>query len=174
MSASNSIQLGDPLVTQIFAGASTNTKFITGIVQIRGGSPGVGKVLTSDDLGNATWQTPAGGGGNSPWIPLNYILSYSGNAHVTGNFQVGGSLTTDSLSVSQFNSIGNIAVNQNFSVNGTSQFAGDANFGTLRAGIVEATEFRSAGVGSPFNFINATISETLSVANPGNTVTRKL
>jgi hypothetical protein len=35
----------------------------TSIVRITGGTPGAGKVLTSDATGNATWQTPAGGGG---------------------------------------------------------------------------------------------------------------
>ncbi|MEO8637871.1 MAG: H-type lectin domain-containing protein [Candidatus Taylorbacteria bacterium] len=32
-------------------------------VKIFNGSQGSGKVLTSDDVGNATWQTPTGGGG---------------------------------------------------------------------------------------------------------------
>jgi hypothetical protein len=34
-----------------------------GTVQITGGSPGAGKVLTSDAAGLASWQTPTGGGG---------------------------------------------------------------------------------------------------------------
>lgn len=33
------------------------------IVKITGGTPGAGKVLTSDAAGNASWQTAAGGGG---------------------------------------------------------------------------------------------------------------
>lgn len=37
---------------------------VVGQVKITGGSPGVGKVLTSDASGLATWQTPTGGGGN--------------------------------------------------------------------------------------------------------------
>ena len=35
---------------------------INGTITITGGSPGNGKVLTSDAVGNATWQTPASGG----------------------------------------------------------------------------------------------------------------
>lgn len=35
---------------------------IGGQIEITGGSPGVGKVLTSDANGLATWQTPSGGG----------------------------------------------------------------------------------------------------------------
>jgi hypothetical protein len=40
---------------------------IAGQIKISGGSPGVGKVLTSDANGLATWQTPAGSGGSSVW-----------------------------------------------------------------------------------------------------------
>lgn len=36
---------------------------VNGQVRISGGAPGVGKVLTSDATGLATWQTPSGGGG---------------------------------------------------------------------------------------------------------------
>jgi hypothetical protein len=34
---------------------------VNGVVKITGGSPGLSKVLTSDAVGNATWQTPTGG-----------------------------------------------------------------------------------------------------------------
>ena len=40
---------------------------VIGQVKIRGGSPGSGKVLTSDATGLATWQTPAAGGGSTLW-----------------------------------------------------------------------------------------------------------
>lgn len=36
-----------------------NTR-LTGTIRIEGGSPGLGKVLTSDAVGNATWKTPSG------------------------------------------------------------------------------------------------------------------
>jgi hypothetical protein len=36
---------------------------INGQIEITGGTPGVGKVLTSDANGLATWETPSGGGG---------------------------------------------------------------------------------------------------------------
>jgi hypothetical protein len=39
---------------------------VNGQIRIQGGSPGVGKVLTSDATGLATWQTPTGG--SSQWI----------------------------------------------------------------------------------------------------------
>jgi trimeric autotransporter adhesin len=36
---------------------------VNGQIEITGGSPGAGKVLTSDAVGLASWQTPSGGGG---------------------------------------------------------------------------------------------------------------
>lgn len=45
--------------------ASPSAKLeVAGQVKITGGSPGVGKVLTSDGTGLASWQNPSGGGGN--------------------------------------------------------------------------------------------------------------
>lgn len=47
---------------------------MSGLIRIRGGSPGVGKFLASvDSSGIANWQTPSGGGGGlgySHWDPL--------------------------------------------------------------------------------------------------------
>jgi hypothetical protein len=38
-------------------------------LQVVGGTPGVGKILTSDAVGNATWQMPQGGGNNdNNWL----------------------------------------------------------------------------------------------------------
>lgn len=95
VNASNTIQLGDANVTQIFGGVGTASKFISGGLQITGGSPGSGKVLTSDAIGNATWQPAGGGGGSTAWdingnagtidgvnfigttdnVPLNFIVN---------------------------------------------------------------------------------------------------
>lgn len=40
---------------------------VAGQVKITGGTPGLGKVLTSDATGLASWQTPAAGGGSTLW-----------------------------------------------------------------------------------------------------------
>lgn len=72
VNASNTIQLGNSDVTHIYAGTGTNAKVIAGGLQITGGTLAAGKVLTSDNLGNATWQLPSGGTG-SGW-------SLTGNA----------------------------------------------------------------------------------------------
>jgi trimeric autotransporter adhesin len=58
VNASNTIQLGNAAITEIYAGVGTNAKLITGDLQVSGGILGAGKVLTSDAVGNATWQTP--------------------------------------------------------------------------------------------------------------------
>lgn len=70
VSASNTIQLGNSAVTAVYAGTGTTAKLIAGGLQITGGTPAVGKVLTSDAAGNATWQTPTGGGGGTGWSLL--------------------------------------------------------------------------------------------------------
>ncbi len=41
--------------------------YFKGAVAIKDGTQGAGKILTSDANGNATWQTPATGGGSSLW-----------------------------------------------------------------------------------------------------------
>ncbi len=48
-----------PLIGGDFAAARVD---INGTIKITGGSPGAGKVLTSDASGNATWEFPASGG----------------------------------------------------------------------------------------------------------------
>lgn len=60
---SNTIQLGNDSVTKVYAGVGTNATLIAGGLQITGGAPAAGKVLTSDANGIATWQIPMGGGG---------------------------------------------------------------------------------------------------------------
>lgn len=43
---------------------------ISGALQISSGSPGAGKVLTSDAVGNVSWQTMSGGGPSNDWSLL--------------------------------------------------------------------------------------------------------
>ena len=60
---SNAIQLGDNAVTKVYAGVGKTATVITGGLQVTGGTPAVGKVLTSDANGIASWQTPTVGWG---------------------------------------------------------------------------------------------------------------
>jgi len=57
VTANNAIQLGDAGVTQVFCGVNTAATFITGGIQITGGSPVSGQVLTTNGSGVGTWQT---------------------------------------------------------------------------------------------------------------------
>ncbi|NHZ85854.1 MAG: hypothetical protein GWP19_08230, partial [Planctomycetia bacterium] len=75
---------------------------VAGQVKIRGGSPGAGKVLTSDATGLATWQTPAAGGGISLWTE-----SGSNLYRTTGNVGIGTSNPSAKLDVNGSAIIGN-------------------------------------------------------------------
>ena len=61
---------------------------IDGTIRIRGGSPGIGKVLTSDAAGLASWQTPAPTGTTPP----GGIIMYSGAWNFDGTGLGTGSL----------------------------------------------------------------------------------
>ena len=87
VSTNNAMQLGDGNVTQVFAGTGTNATLISGGLQITGGSPATGKVLTSNASGVATWQTIA--------LP-NTAWSINGNAGTTNSSFIG---TTDNYAL---------------------------------------------------------------------------
>jgi hypothetical protein len=64
VSCSNCLVLGDTNVNVGIGTATPDAKLeVAGQIKITGGSPGAGKVLTSDAAGLASWQTPSGGGG---------------------------------------------------------------------------------------------------------------
>jgi hypothetical protein len=58
-------------------GTTRATSLISTNLQITGGTPALNKVLTSDATGNATWQTPAGGGGSSPATTKGDLAGFS-------------------------------------------------------------------------------------------------
>jgi hypothetical protein len=62
----------------LWAGFFKGNVNLTGTIRIQGGAPGIGKVLTSDANGTATWQTPSSG-----------ITSIATNNGITG-----GTITT--------------------------------------------------------------------------------
>lgn len=51
----DAIQLGNSSVRKVFVGTGTSATLISGGLQVTGGNPGMGKVLTSDAFGVATW-----------------------------------------------------------------------------------------------------------------------
>jgi hypothetical protein len=52
--------------TNSFSGTNTFGGLITGTLQVTGGTPATGQVLTSDAVGSATWQTPGATQGAVP------------------------------------------------------------------------------------------------------------
>lgn len=60
---------------------------INGQIRIRGGVPGVGKVLTSDAVGLATWETPAASG----------ITSLTGDVTASGSGSVAATIAADAV-----------------------------------------------------------------------------
>ncbi len=62
VNASNKVQIGNTNVNYVALGTGTNVTLETGLVKITGGTPGAGKVLTSDATGLASWQTASVGG----------------------------------------------------------------------------------------------------------------
>ena len=89
----------------------------------------------------------------------------TGNSSVAGDLQISGKLTSGDITSADISSTGNVAISENLTVTGSGQLGGDMNVaGKVIAGVIEAAEFRSPGGGSPFNFDNAVISQTLSVS----------
>lgn len=76
----DSLTLGTNNTTRLLITASGNTE-INGQVKIKGGTPGAGKILTSDATGLATWQTPVAA--TSQWTTSGTNI-YSNNSGKVG------------------------------------------------------------------------------------------
>jgi ribosomal protein S6E (S10) len=97
---------------------------VAGQVKITGGTPGAGKVLTSDSAGLATWQTPSGGGtGGSGVSTVNGAAGA-----VTTSIVLGTAGTTPSITGSGSNSI---TIDLPFASNTNSGILSAANFAGL-------------------------------------------
>ncbi|WP_408096741.1 tail fiber domain-containing protein [Peredibacter sp. HCB2-198] len=113
-STSNHLNIGDALFGNLSTGnigIGTNAPGakleVAGQVKITGGSPGAGKVLTSDATGLATWTTPASGSGD---------FMKDGSVAMTGQFKaIDGNSTTPSITFAAdtgtgFFRVGNYAI----------------------------------------------------------------
>ncbi|NBX91749.1 MAG: fibronectin type III domain-containing protein [Proteobacteria bacterium] len=73
-----------------------------GTLQITGGTPGAGKVLTSDANGNATWQDASSGGGADTTLRNLFLPpAPTGLSASPGNTQVSLSWTAPTVPFSQ-------------------------------------------------------------------------
>lgn len=116
---------------------------LEGAIKIKGGSPGSGKVLTSDADGDATWETPSSGG-SSQWVTSGSNIYYS-----TGAVGIGAS-TTPNRAMHVFTNTNGLAGAQLSNINAGSsaytilQFENDAS---ATAGGVFATSSTNSGYG---------------------------
>src|ERR1019366_578872 len=78
VAASNTIQLGNTTIDSVMAGTlSANTKLVVPQLKITGGTLAANSLLTSDALGNATWQ---------PAAPSGWSLSGNAGINPASNF----------------------------------------------------------------------------------------
>jgi trimeric autotransporter adhesin len=90
-------------------------------------------------------------------------VTIGGSSAISGDLQVSGAFTATNLTISNINATGDARA-QNLIVAGTGNINGDLSVaGSVRAGVIEATEFRKPDGSSFFNFDNTVISQTLSV-----------
>lgn len=109
-----------PLASPIFTGTVT-----TPLIKITGGTPGAGKVLTSDAAGLASWQTASGGLGGSG--TANYVSKFTA-ASTLGNSIIYDNGTNVGIGSTDFTSLtgsGNLKVNKDLRVGGV--IRGDAS-----------------------------------------------
>jgi len=120
--------------------APTNKLEVAGQVKITGGTPGAGKVLTSDANGLATWQTPAASGGT---LDAAYDFGGSGSGRTitadAGAVTVAG---TDGLLVSGTQNAGTMPATGS----GTRMMFYPKK-SAFRAGLVNGTQWDDTNVG---------------------------
>ncbi|MCX6316470.1 MAG: tail fiber domain-containing protein [Bacteroidetes bacterium] len=157
---SDAIQLGNASVSKVYNGVGNTAIFITGQLQVTGGVPGLGKVLTSDASGIATWQP-------LPAAPINE-WKLTGNAGTADNVHFIG--TTDNVPF-------NIRVNNARSgridhLNGNTFFGfkcGEFNMGNgntangMRALTTNTTGFDNTAIGLASMYFNTTGNRNTAV-----------
>lgn len=81
----STLALGTNNVPRLTITASGNTE-LTGQIKIAGGTPGIGKVLTSDANGLATWTTATGGGNITGSGGATQLAKFSTPTNITGSY----------------------------------------------------------------------------------------
>jgi hypothetical protein len=130
--------------------ASTAKLEVNGQIRIDGGSPGAGKVLTSDANGLGTWTTPSGGGSTLGFA------AYRGVSQATQNFTGGAGFGTQMV----FNTM-------DFNDAGTAYSASTGAFTAPAAGLYHFDVQISTGVCAT----NTTVTIDINEATNGNDYT---
>lgn len=135
---------------------------VNGSVKITDGNQGVGKVLTSDATGLATWQTPYVGGTLSGGT-INYIPKWSASNLLSSTsmlFDNGGAV-----------GVGTNNPGATLDVAGTLRVGSDvwhtSSDGKLR-NYYETNGNSFFATGNGYNFLNSTYSNVLTILNNGN------
>lgn len=125
----------------------------------------MGKVInatdvgTSGNLGVGSVLTVAGKS------QLRGGAAITGNSTVSGDLSVTGVFSAGTLSISDINTNGSANVGQNLTVAGAVQVGGNFNAsGNVKAGVIEANEFKKSDGTPLFNLDNTSITKTLAVA----------
>jgi hypothetical protein len=131
---------------------------VAGQVKITGGTPGAGKILTSDASGLATWTTPAGGGGwtdDGSAVRLTTStdnvgigtaspsekLHVNGNIYVGGNWYKSGNLTSVNNAISVWGGTGGMIVGNS---GGLTVGMGMTSAGAAGIGIAQGSTVRGS------------------------------
>jgi len=90
VNASNKVQIGNGAVNYVALGSGTNVTLETGSVKITGGTPGAGKVLTSDPTGLATWSNmPSTADGSETKLTAGTNVTITGSGTTASPYLVG-------------------------------------------------------------------------------------
>ena len=185
VNASNKVQIGNNLVNSVQLGTGANVTLETGLVKLTGGSPGPGKVLTSDGSGLASWQTNAGAGwglsgnagtvdgtnfiGTTDNIPFNIRVNNekAGRIDVSGNtfygYQAGNTNTGAANTATGFLAFKNNTTGAGNTANGTNALTSNSIGDNNTAFGNSALYSNSAGIQNTATGVSA-----LALNNTGN------
>jgi hypothetical protein len=155
---------------------------VAGQVKITGGTPGAGKVLVSDAVGLATWQTVAGVGGQ--WMMTGNTGTSAATNYIGTGDAVDFVVRTNAIERMRILSSGNVAIGNTVapaklsavSAAGNPTIPGSASTGVVRIGIsgIEGLDIGKMGGGSFASWLqsgyNGSTADPLSFQPAGGNV----
>ena len=142
---------------------------VSGQVKISGGSPGAGKVLTSDASGLATWQTPSTGVGGTGVATR--VAFWSGTSTLSNNANLYWDNTNSRLGIGQTNPGGSLGIASHSGNEIHFSGTGSANIYSqgmldLAAGSGSSIQMRSNGSSTANMILNSSGYLGIGVTNP--------